>query len=90
MSLCRYRNALGIPGQGVHRPRVFGMAKNDVVMTFLAAFVFAALIISPFHHFGSYIHMFFIMAITLFGLGIILHRIFCVKTTVDKWLFPDM
>jgi hypothetical protein len=27
--------------------------------------------------------------ITLFILGIVLHKLFCVKTTIDKLLFPN-
>jgi len=36
------------------------------------------------------IHSFLYTAICLFILGIILHRLFCVRTTVDKILFPKI
>lgn len=72
--LCPFRNILGIPGEGVHSYRVFNIAIVDVLLTVLLAFI-----ISRKH--------FVIVLIVLFVLGIILHRLFCVKTTVDKWLF---
>jgi len=73
---CIYKNALGIPGKGVHF-HVFGIAIMDVVMTIIGAGIL------------SYIFKwnFLITLIVLFLTGIILHRLFCVKTTVDKLLF---
>jgi hypothetical protein len=73
---CNYKNALGIPGQGVHF-HVFGIAIMDVIMTILGgsflAYVFK----------WNYLWTIFIF----FVLGIALHRLFCVKTTLDKALF---
>lgn len=34
-----------------------------------------------------YKHAFLYAIFIVFGLGIVLHRLFCVRTTVDKWLF---
>lgn len=74
--LCNYKNALGIPGKGAHF-HVFGIAILDVIMTILGgallAYVFKL----------SY----FWTILILFVLGIVLHRIFCVRTTIDKALF---
>jgi len=78
--LCQYKNALGIPGQGIHSYRFMNFAVADVVMTivfgYLLAWVFrwnAVITIGG-----------------LFLLGIVLHRVFCVRTTVDQWIFPNV
>jgi hypothetical protein len=78
MDLCKYKNALGIPGKGIHSYRLFGVAIADVIMT-----IIGALLISFFFKTN-----FLYTLITLFLLGIFLHRIFCVRTTIDKLLFP--
>ena len=73
--LCHYKNSLGIPGKGIHK-HVFGIAIVDVIMTILGAYVLSKVL--PFK--------FTFILIFLFLLGIILHHLFCVKTTVDKIL----
>ena len=75
--LCQYKDALGVPGKGIHSVRFLGVAIMDVVMTLLA---------------GYLIHLYFgfplwLVLLVLFSLGIFLHRLFCVRTTVDKILF---
>ena len=79
MTLCAYKDALGKPGKGVHSYRLFGVAIVDVLLTILAAMLIA--------YFSKY--DFYKILIALFILGIILHRLFCVRTTVDKLLFPN-
>lgn len=79
MDLCKYKNALGEPNKGIHSYRVFGFAIFDILMT-----IFAALIISYLFKIS-----FFYTCITLFILGIFLHRLFCVRTTLDKLLFTN-
>ena len=37
MSKCPFRFALGVPGEGVHALRLFGLAVNDTLMTIIAA-----------------------------------------------------
>ena len=78
MSLCKYKNMLGEPNKGIHSYRIFGIAIADVVMTLIGAWLIS--------YFLKY--SFVNTSITLFVLGIILHRVFCVRTTVDKLLFP--
>ena len=69
----------GKPGEGVHSYRIFNIAIVDVVMTILVALII------------SYVNNQSLIKILviLFLLGIFMHRIFCVRTTVDKWLVPD-
>jgi len=73
---CQYKNALGIPGKGVHT-HVFGVAIMDVIMT-----VIGAGLLSYFLKWN-----FLVVVVLLFALGIVLHRLFCVRTTIDKALF---
>ena len=76
--LCKYKDALGKPNQGIHQYRFLGVAIVDVIMTIIAAFIIS--------YFTKY--NFWLILIILFLTGIILHHIFCVRTTVDKLLFP--
>jgi hypothetical protein len=77
IGLCAYKNALGIPGQGIHSYRIFNIAVMDVIMTIIGAYIFSLIFRTPFLY----------TTIGLFILGIVLHRLFCVRTTVDKILF---
>lgn len=79
MDLCKYKDIFGAPNTGLHSFRIFNIAIIDVLFTFIAAYF-----ISYFTNFP-----FLIVLIFLFLLGVFLHRIFCVKTTVDKLLFSQ-
>ena len=76
--LCQYKNILGKPGQGVHSYRIFNIAYVDVLFTIIGAYII--------YLFFPKIN-YFVILISLFILGIILHKIFCVRTTIDKYLF---
>lgn len=78
-SLCKYKNALGQPGEGIHSYRIADIAVADVIMTLVAAYLITLI----------YGVSFVYSAVGLFGAGIILHRVFCVRTTVDKMLFSS-
>ena len=75
--LCKYKDIFGISGEGLHKYRIFNIAIVDVSLTIIISLLF------------SYIFNinFILTLIIFFLLGIILHRIFCVKTTIDKLLF---
>ena len=79
MTLCKYKDIFGKPGTGPHSYRLFNVAIVDVLLTILAAFLIARAGNLPFIK----------TMILLFLLGIILHHVFCVRTTVDKILFPN-
>lgn len=36
---CPYAFALGVPGQGVHAPRIGGYARNDIIATIILAII---------------------------------------------------
>jgi len=75
--LCQYRHLLGVEGKGAHSYRLAGFAVVDVALTVAAAAVIG--------YFTGW--SFWLILLTLFLLGIVLHRLFCVRTTVDKLLF---
>lgn len=79
MSLCQYKNIFGEPNVGAHSYRLFGIAIIDTVLTILAAILLA--------YFFKWNLV--IVLVVLFLLGIIAHRVFCVRTQVDKWLFTE-
>ena len=79
INLCKYRNALGVPGKGAHSIRLGDVAIVDVIMTLLGAYIIAYFTRTSFAW----------TAAGFFILGIILHRLFCVRTTIDKLLFPN-
>jgi len=81
-TFCTFKNALGIPGQGVHAKRIFNLAIVDVVLTFVLAFVLHNAFFSRYWSGGWTLA-------GVFVLGIVLHRLFCVRTTMDKILFPE-
>jgi hypothetical protein len=75
--LCQYKNLLGVPGKGIHSYRIFNIAIADVIMTIIGAYLIS---------WGFKLN-FWLVLIILFLLGIVLHHIFCVKTTIDKLIF---
>jgi hypothetical protein len=77
--LSQYKNIFGKPGTGAHSWRIFNIAIVDVLLT-----VLVGLAISYFFkiNIGLAIGGFFL-------LGIALHRLFGVRTTIDKLLFPQ-
>ena len=75
--LCKYKDIFGKPNQGAHSYRIFNIAIVDVLLTILAAYILSI--------FTNYKLVYTI--IFMFILGIISHRLFCVRTTIDKLLF---
>ena len=80
MDLCKYKHILGVPGQGPHSYRIFNIAIVDVILTIILAYII------------SYLFKISLVktSIILFILGILLHRLFCVRTTIDKVLFNEL
>ena len=75
--LCKYKNALGRPGKGLHSYRIANIPVFDVALTVLMAYIISIITKC---NFG-------LILVGCFLLGIVLHRMFCVKTTIDKFLF---
>ena len=75
----KYQHMFGKPKEGPHRFRIFNIAIVDVVLTLLLARFLN-------YHFFPDVRYVVVMFFT-FILGIIMHRIFEVRTTIDKLLF---
>lgn len=76
MRFCAYKDILGVPRTGLHSYRLFDIAVVDVLLTFLGAWL-----ISRITGMG-YLRT----LIAVFLLGIFLHWLFCVDTTVGRFL----
>jgi len=78
LNLSKYSNIFGEPGTGAHKYRLFSVAIVDVIIT-----IIGGILISWYSGWPLWI----VLAV-LFLSGIFLHRLFSVRTTVDKLLFP--
>lgn len=70
-SRCKYRDIFGKPGEGVHEFRMFGLAAFDTVLTVLLGLLLAHIL--KINNLSG--------ILISFLLGIIFHKIFCVKTS---------
>ena len=77
--LCRYKHIFGKPNTGIHTYRFFNIAIVDVILTILLAWLIKYVV-------APSTNLFEILFISFMS-GIIVHRIFCVRTTIDKLLF---
>jgi hypothetical protein len=85
IGLCKYKNLFGETGKGAHSIRIFNIAVVDVISTLILAFVIHQFILESWLDIHS-INIWWVI-IGCFLLGILAHRVFCVRTTVDKLLF---
>jgi len=67
---CPYANALGVPGQGVHSTRIFGLSLNDILLTIIGAILIAFIF-----NVNVWKSLFW-----FFVLGEVLHYVFGTKT----------
>ena len=74
---CKYKAIFGNENTGIHAIRLFNTAFIDILGTILIA-----LIISYIFNYNVYIVFIILMII-----AIILHRLFCVNTTINKHIF---
>ena len=88
MSLCKYRNIFGEPKTGLHNYRIFNIAVFDVLATLLVSVIIHQVIIVEWLKMYSIIKLWMVI-VFMFILGILLHQLFCVRTTVDKLLFDE-
>jgi len=78
--LCKYKNALGEPNTGFRKYRIFNISIYDTAVVILFG-----ILISYFSGYNLWITL-----AVLFISGIIVHRLFCVRSTFDKLLFPNI
>ena len=89
MSLCQHKDLFGEPRTGIHSLRipVIDVGFYDVLSTVILGLIISA--ISIFFFKTNIKNTLIISQIFVFLLGIIVHRLFCVRTTVDKLLFKE-
>lgn len=85
---CAYKDMLGKPNEGVHSYRIYNIAIVDVILTVVLALIiwgiFIWLNVMNFN-IGSFIFV----LLTLFIIGVILHKLFCVDTTINRLIFKS-
>ena len=79
-TLCDYSSIFGLPNQGVHKYRFLNLAIVDLASTLIVA-----ILISIYNEFDilEFLGLFFLFIL----LGIVMHKIFCVKTKLNSLLF---
>lgn len=75
--MCRYKHIFGKERTGFHAVRLFDIAVLDVLGTVAIAYGIARI-----GKFSVWVTM-----LVLFAVAILAHRLFCVRTTVDRFLF---
>jgi glycerol uptake facilitator-like aquaporin len=80
---CQYKDIFGKSDEGLHAYRIkyIDVAAVDLIMTFVLGFII--------WFFATNRQGFSQIMVILLLLGIISHRLFCVRTKVDRCLFPD-
>jgi hypothetical protein len=77
MNLCKYRDIFGKVGEGPHSVRLFNIAVVDVIGTLILTYFL-----------NKYLMKNFILSfLVLMIFSIIIHRLFCVKTTLTGIFF---
>ena len=81
MNFCKYKDLIGKPREGIHAARIpyVDLAFNDIGITVFGSIILA--ILFGWHPFNT--------VVVVFLLGILIHRLFCVRTTIDKLLFYE-
>ena len=74
---CKHRDIFGKPGEGVHSYRFMGIALVDAILTIIVAFYVSK----------KYTVSFVKTLIVFFSAGVIVHRLFCVNTTINVAIF---
>ena len=76
---CKYRDLIGKPNTGLrNKYRIYDIAVIDTVVTIIAAFLIS--------YYSKY--SIWIVLVIVFVSGIFFHKLFCVRTGLDKKLFP--
>ncbi len=80
IDLCQYSDIFGKPKEGVHSLRFLNMAFVDLALTILGAYIIA--------RYYSY------NVLVVFGMlmiaSVLIHRLFCVSTTLTNLVFKNI
>ncbi len=76
--LCKYKNILGEPNKGWRaKYRFLDISYIDAIVVIIIGFVISKATNYPLSY----------TLVALFLLGILVHKLFCVRTRVDRWIF---
>ena len=77
---CKYKHIFGEPNTGLRKTwRVFGISLIDLLPTLIVVYLL-----------WKYTSLNWWQSLVLvFVLMVVAHHLFCVRTTTDRWLFPD-
>ena len=78
IDLCKYKDLFGLPNTGLRQYRIFDIAIYDTVIVIICAWIISWVFQTPFWQ----------TLIVIFMAGIVAHRLFCVRTGLDKKIFP--
>lgn len=78
MNLCEYSDIFGKVGKGIHSYRLYNIAMIDLVLTIILSWI-----ISKYYEYNIFI-VFGILII----ISIIIHRLFCVRSTLTMLVMP--
>jgi len=79
MTSCPYKDLFGKPREGIRRYRIFDIAIFDTAIVLLIGIIFSWV---------TKINLWLTLAV-LFISGIVVHRLFCVRSGLDKKIFGD-
>ena len=74
--LCKYADILGKPNEGFHKPRLLGMARNDLIGYFIIVIVIVIVCKTSLVK----------TAVIVFIVAQLMHAMFCVETAFIKFL----
>ena len=80
--LCKYKDIFGKPNEGVHSLRLFNVAIVDVGLTFIIAYIIQRQNFKFLENISLGV-----LFVCLIMLSLIIHRLFCVDTTLTKMVF---
>ncbi len=79
LNFCKYKDLFGKPNTGIHKYRIFDIAIFDVIVVIICSWIIAWFLHIPF----------WITLAIIFAIGIVIHRLFCVRTGLDQMLFRE-
>jgi len=82
--LCEYKNMFGIPNEGIHSLRLFNIAIVDLVLTFIIAYIIQ---LQNFKFLEN--TSLGVLFMCLIILSLVIHKLFCVNTTLTKIVFGE-
>lgn len=89
VDFCKYKNIFGEPGKGVHKYRLGGIAVVDLGLTILLAVITTLVWWRKYNKkakASKVICYFLLVLLILILIGIFCHWLFCVDTTLNRFI----